>query len=272
MTKTTTKNQNGRKSEGTVAKLDISGPAAGAKASSPSALFACFSADRPSSAILLATGSLASPGFTEALFEDKSGALCSTLTIASGAISDVGGSGQGGDEGTGEKSAPAHVVGPGELGIKGFEKDNADSFGDGGEEADEDGRPLKRLKGDEAGMSIAERLEALSEEIDEEGARRSIIQAKSTGTLALPNGMMGGEQPRVESLATVLTQALQSGDNGLLEKCLGVSEQGVIEATVERLPSSKVLPFLLRYGPSGLECPKKLGPHLHLKLWVGGSL
>lgn len=41
-------------------------------------------------------------------------------------------------------------------------------------------------------------------------------------------------------------QALQSGDESLLEQCLSVGEQGVIEATVERLPSSKVLQFLLR--------------------------
>ena len=53
-------------------------------------------------------------------------------------------------------------------------------------------------------------------------------------------------QPRAESLSTVLTQALQSGDESLLEQCLAVGDQGVIEATVQRLPSAKVLQFLLR--------------------------
>lgn len=42
-------------------------------------------------------------------------------------------------------------------------------------------------------------------------------------------------------------QALQSGDESLLEQCLSVGDQGMIDATVERLPSSKVLQFLLRY-------------------------
>lgn len=47
--------------------------------------------------------------------------------------------------------------------------------------------------------------------------------------------------------AFFLIQALQSGDESLLEQCLSVGDQGMIEATVERLPSSKVLQFLLRY-------------------------
>lgn len=175
-----------------------------------------------------------------------------------------------GDDAPGVKSAPAHVVGPGELGIRGSEKDAAAEVGvedddlvkegGGGLEDGEDGRALKRLKagGEEteaavAGMSIADRLEALSQEIYREGKKRDTVGAwgggggGGNGTLAVVGGRGAGGQPRVESLSTVLTQALQSGDNGLMEKCLGVGDQEVIEATVERLPSSKVVPFLLRW-------------------------
>lgn len=61
----------------------------------------------------------------------------------------------------------------------------------------------------EAGMTIADRLEALSAAIDEE-AERSGAAAKG-GVLALTSaaaagGKGGAIQPRAESLATVLTQ------------------------------------------------------------------
>lgn len=185
-----------------------------------------------------------------------------------------------GEERAGSKGALAHVVGPGELGVRGAEKD-AVSVGDG---PDEDGRAVKRLKvgegeteGGEASMTIAERLEALSEAIDHEAERNR----PKGGVLAL-TGTGGAVQPRAESLSTVLTQALQSGDESLLEQCLAVGDQGVIEATVERLPSSKVLQFLLRYyrvklpfrkpprdagasfGPRGL-C---LGTRGQISLWI----
>ncbi|CAN0150950.1 unnamed protein product, partial [Laminaria digitata] len=208
--------------EGATSKLNIRGPAGSSSSSSPSALHACLSNENPTCAILLATGSPASPGFEEALYQDSAGALLSISTIGGGLVDE----GEG-EEAAGTKSLPAHVVGPGELGVRGFEKDLA--AGDDGEA----GRALKKLKGvgeeavfaregggEESSMSIAERLEALE------------------GT--------GAVQPRAESLSTVLTQALQSGDESLLEQCLAVGEQGVIEATVERLPSAKVLQFLLR--------------------------
>lgn len=156
----------------------------------------------------------------------------------------------------GEKGAMAHVVGPGELGIRGSEKD-AVGGGDGADDEGDGEKASKRLKagsedrgvGEEATMSIAERLEALSASIDEEAERSGSARSKAGGVLALAGARgvaEGAVQPRAESLSTVLTQALQSGDENLLEQCLAVGDQGVIEATVERLPSSKVLQFLLR--------------------------
>ena len=170
--------------------------------------------------------------------------------------------GEGEGDAAGDKGLPPHVVGPGELGVRGSEKDLVG--GEGGEA----GRALKKRKGSgeggeeavvsgeegaESSMSIAERLEALSAAIDEEAGRSGTSVAGAGGVLALAGAGVAGEgagavQPRAESLSTVLTQALQSGDESLLEQCLAVGEQGVIEATVERLPSAKVLQFLLRWA------------------------
>lgn len=111
-----------------MSKLDIHG-AAGA---SPSALHARLSSERPSAAILLATGSPGSPLFTEALFEDAGGALLRSSSTAVSGSEDGGGE----EEEKGKKGPLAHVVGPGELGIRGSEKDSV-AAGRGGDE-DED--------------------------------------------------------------------------------------------------------------------------------------
>ena len=208
--------------------------------------------------MLIATGSPASPGFTEVLFEDDAGALLPSAAVEGGVSPEQE---REEDEPLGEKGPLTHVVGPGELGIRGKEKDSAADAGEGLRAEDEDGRAAKRLKATgggegDAGMTIAERLEALSEAIDRDaetavGARkrRGGEEGEEGGVLGLAGrGGEGALQPRAESLSTVLTQALQSGDESLLEQCLAVGNQDVIEATVERLASSKVLPFLLRWG------------------------
>ena len=113
----------------------------------------------------------------------------------------MGEDGGGGGEEAGVKGLPPHVVGPGELGVRGSEKDLAGT--EGGEEA---GRLSKRLKGaseeggvvgqegvGESSMSIAERLEALSAAIDEEADRSgSSTPGGSGGVLALAGGGGGG--------------------------------------------------------------------------------
>ena len=44
-----------------------------------------------------------------------------------------------------------------------------------------------------------------------------------------------------DSLAVVLSQALQAGDKALLDKCLGVSNERVIRNTVSQLQSSQAV-------------------------------
>lgn len=83
-------------------------------------------------------GSPGSPSFTEALFEDAAGAL---LLSSSTAVDGGEEEGEGKGEEKGSKGPLAHVVGPGELGIRGAEKDAAAAVaaavGGGGDE-DED--------------------------------------------------------------------------------------------------------------------------------------
>ena len=50
--------------------------------------------------------------------------------------------------------------------------------------------------------------------------------------------------PTSDSLVTLISQALQSGDDGLLEQCLGCSDHGVVEESAKRLPAGRIVAFL----------------------------
>lgn len=71
-------------------------------------------------------------------------------------------------------------------------------------------RAAKRLKAEgaegEAGMTIADRLEALSAAIDEEAERSGAARGGVLALTSAAGGKDGAIQPRAESLATVLTQ------------------------------------------------------------------
>lgn len=122
-----------------MSKLDIRG-AVGDPSSSPSVRHGCLSSERPSSAALLATGPTASPGFAEVVFEDTAGGLLPSAAVSGG----PGGEDGVEEEAKGEKAGLAHVVGPGELGIRGSEKDamvaaEGSAGGDDDDEEEEEG-------------------------------------------------------------------------------------------------------------------------------------
>jgi U3 small nucleolar RNA-associated protein 5 len=52
--------------------------------------------------------------------------------------------------------------------------------------------------------------------------------------------------PTSDSLVTLIVQALQSGDNSLLEQCLSCEDTHVIEESSKRLPTARVVVFLKR--------------------------
>lgn len=87
----------------------------------------------------------------------------------------------------------------------------------------------KRQRVDPASdLTIAERLEAM---------------ASALAMPDLPRDV--SKTPKGESLVSVLEQALQSRDDNLVEECLVVTDQQVVEATVNRMSSTHVLPFLM---------------------------
>lgn len=54
----------------------------------------------------------------------------------------------------------------------------------------------------------------------------------------------GVGRPSAESLQLMVSQALRTDDRSLLEQCLAVQDPAIVRATVRRLPTGHVLPFL----------------------------
>ena len=79
-------------------------------------------------------------------------------------------------------------------------------------------------------LTLEERLEQLS---------ASMTELENTTETNLFD-----ETPTSDSLVTLIDQALQSGDDSLLEQCLSVDDIRVVEATVRGLSTSKVIAFM----------------------------
>ncbi|TIB76343.1 hypothetical protein E3Q23_01912 [Wallemia mellicola] len=94
-----------------------------------------------------------------------------------------------------------------------------------------------------AELSLGQRLKASSKKAEE------LDGEEDTETPALP----------VNSLATLLTQSLNSNDTNLLESCLGQTDASIIRNTVDRLPSQLAIP-LLHQCTTRLAKPGKAGP------------
>lgn len=76
-------------------------------------------------------------------------------------------------------------------------------------------------------------------------------------------------QDNVVTLSGLVSQSLKSGDAGLLETALGVTDQTVIEATLERIPAEQST-VLLKALLQRIEAkPSRL---VHLMPWIRSTL
>ena len=108
-------------------------------------------------------------------------------------------------------------------------------------------------------LTIEQRLEALSSSMT--ALERSSAK-KTSAADAKP-------APTSDSLVALIDQALQSGDDSLLEQCLSCSDPVVVEATTQRLPTSKVLLFLQKLVAKFEKRPSR---GLLLTQWLSSAL
>jgi U3 small nucleolar RNA-associated protein 5 len=82
-------------------------------------------------------------------------------------------------------------------------------------------------------LTLEERLESLSSSMQK--IEDSISLQQSTASAAVPTS---------DSLVTLIDQALQSGDDALLEQCLACEDMDVIIGTAKRFPVHRIVTFL----------------------------
>eukprot|EP00741_Cyanophora_paradoxa_P007161 tig00000123_g6930.t1 len=133
--------------------------------------------------------------------------------------------------------------------------DTSEDGGAAGAKADKKSKKKRKERGgaaeeeeEEEAPAPADGIVAEDEEDEEETLEDRVAALGLEGEAGGKAGAAKAERapPRADSLQPLLVQALQSGDGTLLEQCLRVTNERVIQTTVSRLPTSSVLPFLKR--------------------------
>jgi hypothetical protein len=91
----------------------------------------------------------------------------------------------------------------------------------------------KKLKATEPELTLEQRLESVS---------RQLTALESAD--AKPKSRSAPILPTTDSLSVLIDQALQGGDDSLLEQCLGCTDMSVVESTARRLSAQRIVPFL----------------------------
>ncbi|KZM21453.1 hypothetical protein ST47_g7367 [Ascochyta rabiei] len=140
-----------------------------------------------------------------------------------------------------------------------------------GERDDED-RPVDDETADPEELSFGDRLRAQEPEPVQESRIvhvETAFGADDSRALAAASANRPLSAPSASSLGTVLTQALRTNDQELLESCLRVIDIDTIYATVERLPSPLVGNLLQKLAERLHKKPGRAGV---LMVWVQWSL
>ncbi len=162
---------------------------------------------------------------------------------------------------SGSLKADPEVLGPHEMG--GVKRPLV-------EETTSSSKKAKKAEGDllvastiPSEMTLEQRLESLS---------RNLQQLEETSDKPLPSSLTSlsvTQAPTTDSLVTLIEQALQSGDDALLEQCLICNDNDVVEATARRLPTGRIV-VLLRKLVAKFE--KRPSRGLLLTRWLASIL
>ena len=140
--------------------------------------------------------------------------------------------------------------------------------------AEEEDRPVEDESADAEELSFGDRLRAQDPEPIQE-SRIVDVESAFVGTNSESKALATASQnrtrsaPSLNSLGTVLTQALRTNDQDLLETCLRNVDVDAIYATVERLPSPLVGNLLQKLAERLHKKPGRAGM---LMIWVQWSL
>lgn len=202
-----------------------------------------LSGESDAKGVVLAVGQKSHPLFVHVAIEDGTGHFLSTVEVndkqqaTNGKTSEVAANGK--------KSAAVladpEVLGPNEMG--GTKRPLVDASK--GEAASSSSKKSKK-GGDDSLLAAAGAADEMTLEQRLESLSRSMqtLEDLADSESALPASLGGAQAPTTDSLVTLIDQALQSGDDSLLEQCLICSDNDVVEATARRLPTGRIVIFL----------------------------
>lgn len=217
---------------------------ASAEGGGPVLAVALDSGDAAGASVVLAAGNKAKPSFQRCRVDKAEGDAVAQVTVAAQDASLLLPGSAAESAGVAKRRAtangPAAVLGASEgVAVAGRSKRGASAA-----ELDAD----VAMDDDDDDVDIA-----VDEDEDDEGptfAERIAALQQADGGAALPAAGAPGQEGQLagpvkaDSLAVLLTQALQSGDRTLLERCLSVRKEDIINKTVRRLAPADAAAFL----------------------------
>ena len=231
-----------------VAEIDCAAPLLCGSFSKNSRLGAASptGAANPKDCIRFAVGSYTSPYFGEVSFGLSGDGLVAALSLEN--ERDAAGfeksSGAAGSSAPSAGTAPAAILGPNDLGGKkrpSVDLEVPDSA------ANKKGKAAASAGGAPAGdaeLTLEQRLATLSSSMDDLEQRYTpSAQPRSSGQVTAEGQ---SQAPTADSLVVLVDQALQTGDDALLEQCLGCDDEDVVDTTARRLPAARVVLLLRR--------------------------
>ncbi len=195
-------------------------------------LTACLEPESQASGLVVAregVNSLA-PNFESFRYVTDAGGMETAIHL-SNVIADVGRSSLPNNATINSGVEKVHVVKPGEMGIEGMEVSDIGLK-----------HPVALSENEmennnfEEDQTMASRLAELSRKLNDE------LESKEDGNKVEPKSVTASP----ESLVTVLSQALQTDDDVVLDQCLDVVDEKIVNSTVARISSTYVLPLLHR--------------------------
>ena len=213
----------------------------------------CFAATAGS--VTLAIGQVSSPRFVTVPYMDTStGALVGAINLPSGTVKVSEVNDNKSDEM--DVAVATSVLGPHENGCskRPLVADDAVNPAE------------KRMKSQDGGLdklTVEERLNGAAAallKLENMNAESGSVGSKGDGVASTATS---------DSLVTLVEQALQAGDDGLLEQCLDCSDADVVAETSKRLPTRLVVPLLRRLVA---KFEKKPARGVLLTRWIHGLL
>ena len=190
--------------------------------------------------ITIATGSKNAPLFTTFLIEDSDENILGSINVGKAVVTTENVPAEKVSDMT-ENNVTIHL-GPHETGgtkrpiVASVEEEDSILISDKKrtKKGDEKKEELVVVDGE---LTLEQRLDSLS---------ASLLEVEKASNISVPSSNRLDDAPSTNSLVVLIDQALQSGDDALLEQSLACDDVAIVEATAKRLAPGRIVQLLRR--------------------------